>query len=103
MFQFQARIIASGVFVRDERFEKARKGQLGVLHFEAGSFRTFEPVDVEGMRRAWPRFRGFGHVKQALNPGMYGAFKRRLRDVRRAGWDRATKRRARGGGFEGKR
>jgi hypothetical protein len=82
LFQFQARIIASGVFVRDERFEKAKKGQLGVLQFEADSIRTFEPVDVEGMRNAWPRFRGFGHVKQALNPAMYGAFKRRLKNVR---------------------
>jgi len=85
LFQFKGRIIASGVFVRDEKFEKVRKGQLGVLHFEPGSFRTFEPVDVEGMRRAWPRFRGFGHVKQALNPGMYGAFKRRLKKVRAPG------------------
>jgi hypothetical protein len=81
LFQFQARIIASGVFLRDEQFEKPRNGHAGVLHFEAGAFRTFEPVDVKGMRNAWPRFRGFGHVKQALNPGMYPAFKRRLKNV----------------------
>jgi hypothetical protein len=35
------------------------------------------------MRAAWPRFGKFGHVKQALNPAMYPAFKRRLRKVER--------------------
>jgi hypothetical protein len=82
LFQFQARIIATAVLVRDDRFEKPRNGHSGVLHFEPDSFRTFEPVDVEQMRKAWPRFRGFGHVKQSLNPGLYPAFKRRLKKVR---------------------
>ena len=85
LFQFQARIIATGVFVRDERFDKPKNGHSGVLHFEPGSFRVFEPVDVEQMRKAWPRFRGFGHVKQSLNPGLYSAFKRRLKKVRTPG------------------
>jgi len=84
LFQFKGRIIASGVFARDEKFENAKKGHGGMLHFEAGSFRTFDPVDFEGMRKAWPRFGGFGHVKQALNPGMYGAFRRRLKNERSA-------------------
>jgi hypothetical protein len=81
LFQFKARIIASGVFVRDERFEKPVRGYAGVMHFEAGSFRTFAPVDVEGMRAVWPSFRGFGHVKQHLNPVRYPAFARRLKNV----------------------
>jgi hypothetical protein len=85
LFQFQARIIATGVLVRDERFEKPRNGHSGVLHFEPDSFQTFEPVDVEQMRKAWPRFRGFGHVKQVLNPASYSAFKRRLKEVRTPG------------------
>jgi hypothetical protein len=85
LFQFQARIIATGIFVRDERFEKPRNGRSGVLHFKPDSFRVFEPVDVEGMRKTWPRFRGFGHVKQSLNPGLYSAFKRRLKKVRTPG------------------
>ena len=82
LFQFRARIIASGVFLRDERFQSPRNGHSGVLHFQPDSFRTFAPVDVEQMRKSWPRFRGFGHVKQSLNPAMYPAFKRRLKDVR---------------------
>lgn len=83
LFQFKARIIATGVLVRDERFEEPKNGHSGVLHFEPGSFAVFEPVDVEGMRKSWPRFRGFGHVKQSLNPGLYSVFKRRLKKVRR--------------------
>jgi len=82
LFQFKGRVIASGVFARDEKFEKPKNGHGGVMHFETDSFRVFEPVDVEGMRKAWPRFRGFGHVKQVLNPAMYPSFRRRLKNVR---------------------
>lgn len=81
LFQFKARIIASAVFLRDERLEKPEGGYGGALYFEAGSFRTFEPVDAQGMRKVWPGFRGFGHVKQALNPTRYSKFKRRLKNV----------------------
>jgi hypothetical protein len=83
LFQFRARVIASAVFVRDEKFERPAGGSKGALHFEPSSFRTFAPVDAEGMRVAWPRFGGFGHVKQALNPAMYAAFRRRLKNVER--------------------
>ena len=83
LFQYRVRVIASGVFVRDERYERPRGGYAGALHFEPGSFRTFEPVDAEAMRAAWPAFRGFGHVKQHLNPARYPAFVRRLKRVAR--------------------
>jgi len=33
------------------------------------------------MRKAWPSFRAFGHVKQYLNPARYSMFKRRLKHV----------------------
>jgi hypothetical protein len=81
LFQFKARIIASAVFLRDEKFEPPRGGYGGAIYVEAGSVRTFEPVDVEGMRKAWAGFRGFGHVKQWLNPVNYSGFRRRLRKV----------------------
>jgi hypothetical protein len=81
LFQFQARIIASAVFVRGEKFERPIGGFGGILHFEPASFRTFEPVGAETMRKAWPAFRAFGHVKQFLNPMRYPAFKRRLKRV----------------------
>jgi hypothetical protein len=83
LFQFRARIIATAVFLRDEKFGRPKAGHGGVLHFEPDSFQTFDPLDVESVRKAWPRFRGFGRVKQSLNPVMYPAFKRRLKNVRR--------------------
>jgi hypothetical protein len=81
LFQFRARIIASAIFLRDEKFARPIRGSAGVLCFDPSSFRTFEPLDVQAMRKTWPGFRAFGHAKQALNPTLYGKFKRRLRNV----------------------
>ena len=81
LFQYRARVIAMATFVRDQKFEHPRRGHGGVLHFDAASIRTFEPVDVAGMRKAWPGFAGFGHVKQVLNGSCYPAFRRRLKNV----------------------
>jgi hypothetical protein len=81
LFQYRARIIASAVFLRDEKFERRIGGHASVLHFDPASFRTFDPLDIEAIRKVWPRFRGFGHVKQHLNPTLYSAFKRRLKNV----------------------
>jgi hypothetical protein len=85
LFQFRARIIASAVFIRDERYEEPVGGHAGALWFKPESFRTFDPVDVAGMQKAWRLFRGFGHVKQALSPGQYPEFKKGLRKVRMPG------------------
>jgi len=82
LFQFKARVIASAAFVRDEKFERPVRGCDGVLRFDPASFRTFDPLDVDAMRAVWPRLRGFGHVKQFLNPGMYPLFNRSLKNVR---------------------
>ena len=81
LFQYRARIIASAVFLRDEKFERPAGGYGGALHFDAESFRTFDPLDVEAMRKVWPAFARFGHVKQSLNPTLYPVFKRRLKHV----------------------
>ena len=54
LFQFKARVIASAVFLRDEKFEKPRGRFGGALYFDPKSIRTFEPVDVAGMRGVWP-------------------------------------------------
>jgi len=81
LFQFQARIIASAVFLRDEKHKTPRDGHSGIIEFDPKTFRTFTPVDVEGMQRACPAFQRFGHVKQYLNPAGYPAFKRRLKNV----------------------
>ena len=81
LFQYRARIIASAVFLRDEKFERSRRGSAGVLHFDPASFCAFTPLDVAAMRQIWPSFRAFGHVKQHLNPTLYSKFKRRLKNV----------------------
>src|SRR5258708_3306310 len=64
LFQYRARIIASAIFLYDERFEKPINGSSGEIHFDPASFRTFDPLDVKDMRKVWPAFRAFGHVKQ---------------------------------------
>src|SRR5687768_3685005 len=81
LFQYRAHIIASAVFLRDEKFEKPITGYGGALYFEVATLRTFVPLDVEAMRKVWPSFRAFGHVKQYLNPARYSMFKRRLKRV----------------------
>ena len=81
LFQYRARIIASGVFLRDEKFERKIHGYGGALHFDVATLRTFDPVDADAMRKAWPSFRAFGHVKQYLNPARYSMFERRLTRV----------------------
>src|SRR5262245_18317464 len=81
LFQFKARIIASAVLLRDERHDKPVKGYGGAMYFDVKSIRTFDPLDVEAMRRVWPSFQRFGHVKQFLNPTRYPALKRYLKNV----------------------
>lgn len=44
LFQFQARIIATAVFIRDEKSARPRASRGGTLHFEADSFQIFDPV-----------------------------------------------------------
>jgi hypothetical protein len=81
LFQYRARVIATAVFLRDEKFERPRNGSGGAMHFDPATIRTFDPLDVEAMRKAWPSFRAFGHVRQFLNPARYPMFKRRLKNV----------------------
>ena len=82
LFQFQARIIASAVLLRDEKFKSPRAGRRGRLHLDPSSIRTFEPLDFAAMRRIWPGIRPFGHVKQMLNPMLYAKFQRRLKGLK---------------------
>lgn len=82
LFQFKARIIASAIFLRDEKFERPRRGCAGAMYFDPKSFRTFKPLDVEAMRKIWPHFRAFGHVKQHLNPTCYVGFKKQVKQLK---------------------
>ncbi len=81
LFQFKARIIASAVFLRDEKYEKPIRGNAGEIAIDPKSIRTFEPLDVEAVRKVWPSFRAFGHAKQALNPTLYSKFLRQMKNV----------------------
>lgn len=83
LFQFKARIIASAVFLRDEPCARRTRagGYGGALHFDPDSFRTFDPLDADDMRKVWPSFTRFGHVKRYLNPTLYAKFRRRLKNV----------------------
>ena len=81
LFQFQARIIATALFRRDEKFAHPTHGYAGILHFHPHSIRTFTPLDLDAMRKVWPSFRAFGHVNQYLNPTLYSTFKRRLKHI----------------------
>jgi hypothetical protein len=81
LFQYRARVIASAVFLRDEKFERPRHGSGGAMYFEPATIRTFTPLDVEAMRNVWPSFRAFGHVRQFLNPTRYPMLKRRLKNI----------------------
>ena len=81
LFQYKAHVIASAVFLRNERFDRPIDGYGGALHLDVASIRTFDPADLTAMCRAWPGMRAFGHVKQYLNPAGYPAFKRRLTNV----------------------
>lgn len=81
LFQYRAHIMASAVFLRDEKFARPRNGSSGTIYFDPASIRTFDPVDAEALRKAWPSFRAFGRVRRALNPMRYPMFKRRLKNV----------------------
>jgi len=81
LFQFRARIIASAVFLRDEKYDRPRGGCAGALYFDPMTFRTFDPLDVQAIRAVWPSFRAFGHVRQFLNPTLYPKLNRRLKNV----------------------
>jgi hypothetical protein len=84
LFQFKARIIATAIFLHDEKFPKKVRDSAGELRFDPKSFTVFEPLDVAAMRKIWPSFRAFGHVKQYLNPTMLAKFQRSLKGVVKA-------------------
>ncbi len=82
LFQYKARIVACAKLLRDERFKRPLGGSSGAFWFDVGSIRTFDPLDIERMRKVFPGMRRFGHIKQVLNPAKYALFKRKLRTVR---------------------
>ena len=81
LFQYRAHVIATAVFLRDEKFARPRNGSGGAMYFDPATIRTFDPLDAEAIRKVWPSFRAFGHVRQFLNPTRYPMLKRRLKNV----------------------
>jgi HNH endonuclease len=86
LFQCDRTIIASAVFLHSQRFEKPVDGKYnGALDFDVGSIKVFEPIEAAGLKKVWPTFDRFSHVKQALPPGMYQAFEQQLKGVETPG------------------
>ena len=82
LFQCDNSIIASAVFLRAKRFERPIEDRYqGGMYFDATSIRVFDPVDTEGIKRIWPEFERFSHLKLNLDPKRYWKFKRTLRGV----------------------
>lgn len=85
LFQFDGKIIASGILVGVERFDAAEPGsRRGAYHFDASSIRVFDPVDAAAIREIWPNVKRLGQAKWSLDPACYPAFERRLTGVRAA-------------------
>jgi hypothetical protein len=92
LFQYCSSLIAGAVLRRVERFRTPRierRDHLrfeyhGALHFFPLSIRVFDPVGEDVVRRIWPRFYRFSHVKWCRKPERYAAFERELKHVEAA-------------------
>jgi hypothetical protein len=86
LFQCENHLIASAVLSGVEPFEMVDvQGYKGCLYFDAKTIKVFNPVDAHGVRKVWPKFQGFSHVRQSLNPKRYPAFERSLKGVESPG------------------
>lgn len=71
LFQFDARIIASAVLTRIERFEEPEGEFHGAMWFEPTSIRVFAPVPLETVRSVWPEVTQFGQMMRTLAAAPY--------------------------------
>jgi hypothetical protein len=86
LFQYEGRIIASGILRCIERFEVAEPGGYhGALHFDVESIKVFDPVDAGVIAGIWPRVKRLGQAKWSLDPKRYAEFQQRLTGVELAG------------------
>jgi hypothetical protein len=83
LFQCESRIIASAVFQRAVPFaHRDAEGFEGGLSFDVRTIHVFDPIDAEGLRRIWPTFTSFSHVRQSLDPpSLFSAFVRGLTGI----------------------
>lgn len=82
LFQSEGRLIASATLSKTERFPKSERGYFGWLQFDPESIRVFVPVDAAQLKKFWPDFVGFSHVKHELDPAGYPSFERQLTDIK---------------------
>jgi len=87
LFQYEAKVIASAILERSERYDQPEHGYRGALWFDVASIRTFDPVDVATMRKVWPDFPGFGHAKHDLDPAKFAKFQKRTTGVTAPAFD----------------
>jgi hypothetical protein len=68
--------------IRVQPFDKPNsEGYKGGLYFDAKTIKVFDPIDADGVRKIWPTFTGFSHVRQKLDRKGYPTFERSLRGV----------------------
>jgi hypothetical protein len=83
LFQYEGKLIASATLTEVERFETPEKGTYrGALFFDVNSIRVFDPIGSEVVAGIWPEFKGFSHVKWALDPTGFAEFDRKLTGVK---------------------
>ena len=80
LFQSESRLIASATLLKTKRFTESERGYSGWLQFDPKSIRVFVPVDADQLKKFWPHFVGFSHVKHELDPAGYPSFERHLTD-----------------------
>ena len=91
LFQYKGRIVASAVSKKVNAFKKPtddgcagkyyKRGFRGTLYLKPKSIKVFDPVDADGIRRFWPRFKGFAQAMQNLPPTPYPRFDKTLTHV----------------------
>jgi len=83
LFQYDNKIIAKAVFVRQEKFETAEGPYEGAIYFDIDSIRVFDPVGPDLLHVVWPEeFKGFSNVKSQLTPESFPEFEEQLENTR---------------------
>lgn len=81
LFQCENRIVASATYLDVEPFDLPEKGYKGYLHFEVPSIRTFNPVDLNALKKSWPEIKRLSQSKQRLDPRGYPSFESGLTGI----------------------
>lgn len=90
LFQCEASIIASAVYIRIEAFEEPADGYNGYIVFDANSIQIFDPVYKDTMCECWPSFKKFSQAPQKLGPVGYPRFLKYLKGIKKSAHSYST-------------